>query len=71
MIADGPVDRRHAMSVNVAPEAGHAVDVGPPLKVEQVAALAGLVARMNGAREADDFDDYYAANLEFHQKTVE
>ncbi len=38
---------------------------------EQVDVLTALVERMNVAREADDFEDYYAANLEFHQKTVE
>ena len=42
LVADRLVDQRVAVAVDVAPQRGDAVDVAPPVGVDQVGALAAL-----------------------------
>lgn len=44
--------------------------LAPKISDRDLAALDGLVAQMDVARKAEDLDDYYPANLEFHAMLV-
>jgi len=42
LLANGPVDQRLAVAVDVAPQGRDAVDVAPPLGVDQVGPIGAL-----------------------------
>jgi len=62
---------RNAYQLLGALEASAIIEVAPVFTAKDAARMAGLNDRMKASLAADDFGDYYAANLAFHDVYIE